>query len=242
MKTAIKVINDRVKILEDYLTKTKDDDSNQVRINRAQSESVKNNFLSLLESISSYREFLKSGVNNEDLAEKITELSSSTMIPLVERNKQILDSYKQMQYSFYERAKELEEKCSGVLENLSPEERKDLNYFNSMAFEYDKAKKDVVDYLYEYEIALEEIKELVISGEVESIAEIIEDRGQSAPVEQEEPVDAETPLHKEEVHSDEDADKIASQHMKDLFKKNSSAPQATGNNNHREEGNEQFPT
>lgn len=240
MKTAIKVINDRVKILEDYLTKTKDDDSNQVRINRAQSESVKNNFLSLLESISNYREFLKSGVNNEDLAEKITELSSSTMIPLVERNKQILDSYKQMQYSFYERAKELEEKSNGVLENLSQEERSDLNYFNSMAFEYDKAKKDVVDYLYEYEIALEEIKELVISGEVEAIAEIIEN-GQSAPTEQEEPVDAETPLHKEEVHSDEDADKIASQQMKDLFKKNS-APQDAGNNNHREESDEQFPT
>lgn len=181
MKTAIKVINDRIKILETYLEDTKEKTDDSIQLNRSVSIHAKEMFLELRETIENYNQLLSSGVNNEDLCDKIKELVGSTMVPLVERNKQIIDSYKQMMFSLYQKSEEIKAKGN----DISDADKKELNDINIALIDYDKAKKDVQEYLDEYEAALEEIKELVIEKEVEQITGII-DQSVSAAANQEE--------------------------------------------------------
>ena len=196
MKTAIKVINDRIKILETYLEDTKEKTDDSIQLNRSVSIHAKDMFLELRETIENYNQLLSSGVNNEDLCDKIKELVGSTMVPLVERNKQIIDSYKQMMFSLYQKSEEIKAKGN----DINDADKKELNDINIALIDYDKAKKDVQEYLDEYEAALEEIKELVIEKEVEQITGII-DQSVSAAANQEEEnrsEEAETLEQKEE--------------------------------------------
>lgn len=174
MKTAIKVISDRISILDKYLADTNDDDSPDSRRSRGKALWAKNLFCELLDVVNRYTEFLKSGVNNEDLADKIRELLGQTMIPLVERNKEMISSYKRMIFEFSEKGEAIKKKGQGIQDYVMPNsDREEISYLNTMMIEYDKVKKDTIEYLEEYETGLEEIKELVIGGEAMSIAENI---------------------------------------------------------------------
>lgn len=281
MKTATKVIIDRISILEKYLKDTNDDDSPDSRRSRGKALWAKNLFAELLDVVNRYTEFLRSGVNNEDLADKIRELLGQTMIPLVERNKEMISSYKRMIFEFSEKGEAIKKKGQGIQDYVMPNsDREEISYLNTMMIEYDKVKKDTIEYLEEYETGLEEIKELVIGGEAMSIAEDINPPShpsQPIEIEPEQPGISVSPTeyqhepvvheHREEEQqppeqtteaeeqieplvfggespteinepnapmSDEEADRIADEQMKKLFRERVGNKGNQGNN-------EQFP-
>lgn len=169
MKTAKKVINDRIAILDSFLEKTKDSTEPAVNMNRGNALQAKGLFSQLSLALEEYSNLLNVGVNNEDLTEKIKELVGQTMSPLVERNKEVISSYKKMIYNLRIRGEEI--KATGVFLNSDANGplRVELNDIHGTMLDYDKAKKDTIEYLEEYETALEEIKEFVIEKEVDEI-------------------------------------------------------------------------
>ena len=176
MKTANKVIDDRIVILDSFLEKTKDSTEPGVQMNRGNALHAKGLFGQLKLAIQEHTNLLNVGVDNEDLTEKIKELAGQTMVPLVERNKQMVDSYKQMIFNLHQRGEEIKKIGREDIKKIGNVELKaELNGIEETMIQYDIAKKETKDYLEEYETALEEIKEFVISKEVDEIAEIIEE-------------------------------------------------------------------
>lgn len=167
MKTANKVIDDRIVILDNFLEKTKDSTEPGVQMNRGNANLAKGLFNQLKLAIEEHTNLLNAGVNNEDLVDKIKELVGQTMSPLVERNKQVIDSYKQKMFSLHQRSEEIKA-VPGFEANASL--KTELNDIQGNLFEYNKAKVDTVDYLEEYQTALEEIKQL-IEREPDAISE-----------------------------------------------------------------------
>ena len=158
MKTANKVIDDRIAILDSFLEKTKDDSEPGVQMNRGNATLAKGLFSQLKSAIEEHTTLLNAGVNNEDLTDKIRELVSQTMSPLIERNKQIIDSYKQKKFNLYETCEEIKRRPNF---ETNAHLKTELSDASATAFEYDKALKDTIDYLQEYEIALSQIKNLI---------------------------------------------------------------------------------
>ena len=168
MKTANKVIDDRIAILDAFLEKTKDSSEPAIQINRGSALHAKGLFGQLKLAIEEHANLLNVGVNNEDLTEKIKELAGQTMVPLVERNKQIVDSYKQMIFNLHQRGEEIK-KTGNLNSDANGPLKAELNGVQETMLQYDIAKKETKDYLEEYETALEEIKEFVIGREVDEI-------------------------------------------------------------------------
>ena len=168
-----KVINDRIEILNSFIAKTAFSNEGSDKYHRDEAVRAKDLFEKLKLAIEKYAELYNKETPGdsdalilEALTDNIKELAGSTMVPLVERNKQTIETYKQQIFNFSQRKIELEEAIniySG--DGPKPAEHSalvsELNEVDIMMLKYDGIKKDTVEYLDEYELALEEIKSLV---------------------------------------------------------------------------------
>ena len=183
MKTANKVINDRITILDNFINKTADSKAPADKYHRSEAIKAKDLFSQLKLALEEYTNLSNGGADSNilsELVDKITELSSMTMVPLVERNKQSLDNYKHIIFNFSERKNQLEDLIEAnengpVNQNIDVIALKsELNDVNINMINYNKAKSDIVDYIEEYEIAVDQIRSLVSGEESET-----EDRSDS---------------------------------------------------------------
>jgi hypothetical protein len=166
MKTAIKVINDRINILQQFIEKNKESKEPGVKVHRDAAVSVMLLFSQLQDAIDEHSRLINAGQVNEELVDTIKALLSQTMVPLIERNKQIIASYNDM-------LGVLIDKKSKVTALQGPggstQEFDDINTTISL---YETSKTSTIYFLSEYEVAFEEIKEMLIGDEVQSAINI----------------------------------------------------------------------
>jgi len=160
MKTAIKVINDRINILQQFIEKNKESKEPGVKVHRDSAVSVMLLFSQLQDAIDEHSRLTNAGQVNEELVDTIKELLSQTMVPLIERNKQIIASYNDMLGVLMDKRNKL-----SVGQVGSTPELDDVSTTISL---YETSKTSTIDFLSEYEVAFEEIKEMLISDEVKS--------------------------------------------------------------------------
>lgn len=185
MTTASKVINDRLLILNNFIEKTANSTEPSDLHHRGEAIHAKELFSQLQLAIEEHTNLTNGGATDPEimleLTDKIKELAGSTMIPLVERNKQIIDNYKKNIEAFSQKKIALEEfinlHSSGPFPSNYESAKAELEIIDKTMFDYDKAKKDTSDYLWEYERALEEITKLVMGT---SVSDIIENTIQEA--------------------------------------------------------------
>ena len=161
--TALRVINERINILQKYLDKTQESKDDKEHKNRNLAHYANVMMVELLECLENY-----SKSPDEQTLEKIKELTGNTIVPLIDRNKQTVDSYNQMMYSLHEKAEEIKAKGE-----LSGAERKELSDINTAIIDYNSARQDVKSYLYEYETALDELREFIINAESEQFDQLL---------------------------------------------------------------------
>lgn len=182
--TASKVINDRLLILNNFIEKTANSTEPSDIHHRGEAVRAKELFSQLQLAIEEYVNLSNGATDPEimlELTDKIKELAGSTMIPLVERNKQIVDNYKKNIEAYSQKKIALEEfinlHSGGPFPANYESAKSELDIIDKTMIDYDKAKKDTSEYLWEYERALEEITKLVMGG---SVSDIIENTIQEA--------------------------------------------------------------
>jgi len=210
MTTASKVINDRLLILDNFIEKTANSTEPSDLHHRGEALRAKELFSQLQLAIEEHTNLNNGATDPEimlELTDKIKELAGSTMIPLVERNKQIIDNYKKNIESFSQKKIELEEfinlHSSGPFPANYESAKAELDIVDKTMIDYDKAKKDTIEYLFEYEKALEEITKLVMGT---SVSEIIENTIQEANPHTEVPIREETSQANQEVTEEDSQD------------------------------------
>jgi hypothetical protein len=210
MTTASKVINDRLLILNNFIEKTTNSTEPSDLHHRREALRAKELFSQLQLAIEEHTN-LKNGATDPEimleLTDKIKELAGSTMIPLVERNKEIIDNYKKNIESFSQKKIELEEfinlHSSGPFPANYESAKAELDIVDKTMINYDKAKKDTSEYLFEYERALEEITKLVMGT---SVSDIIENTIQEANPHAEVPIREENSQENQEITDSQDDD------------------------------------
>jgi hypothetical protein len=100
------------------------------------------------------------GQHSEDYSEAIKELTGQTIIPLIERSNEQIESFKNMEEGLRYKLNEID---------ITEQELKKLS--ESLNF-YKEAIESTINFRNECQVALEEIKELLIAEEVEEIAEM----------------------------------------------------------------------
>ena len=161
MKTAQKVIKDRIEILDNVFEKTKNNTSDQANMAKEQIIKVRGLFDNLQKTIDGYLSLRENGQHSEDYSEAIKELTGQTIIPLIERSNEQIESFKEMEEALRYKLNETD----------IPEE--ELKKVRESLFFYKEAIESTVNFSKEYQVALEEIKELLIAEEVEEIAEMV---------------------------------------------------------------------
>jgi hypothetical protein len=97
MKTAQKVIKDRIEILDNVFEKTKNNTSDQANMAREQIIKVRGLFDQIQKTIDGYLSLREDGQHSEDYSEAIKELTGQTIIPLIERSNEQIESFKNME-------------------------------------------------------------------------------------------------------------------------------------------------
>ncbi len=211
MTTASKVINDRLLILNNFIEKTANSTEPSDIHHRGEALRAKELFSQLQLAIEEHINLTNNGATDPEimleLTDKIKELAGSTMIPLVERNKEIIDNYKKNIESFSQKKIELEEfinlHSSGPFPANYESAKAELDIVDKTMINYDKAKKDTSEYLFEYERALEEITKLVMGT---SVSDIIENTIQEANPHAEVPIREENSQENQEITDSQDDD------------------------------------
>jgi hypothetical protein len=160
MKTAQKVIKDRIEILDNVFEKTKNNTSDQANMAREQIIKVRGLFDQIQKTIDGYLSLREDGQHSEDYSEAIKELTGQTIIPLIERSNEQIESFKNMEEGLRYKLNEID---------ITEQELKKLS--ESLNF-YKEAIESTINFRNECQVALEEIKELLIAEEVEEIAEM----------------------------------------------------------------------
>jgi hypothetical protein len=161
MKTAQKVIKDRIEILDNVFEKTKNNTSDQANMAREQIIKVRGLFDQIQKTIDGYLSLREDGQHSEDYSEAIKELTGQTIIPLIERSNEQIESFKNMEEGLRYKLNEID---------ITEQELKKLS--ESLNF-YKEAIESTINFRNECQVALEEIKELLIAEEVEEIAEMM---------------------------------------------------------------------
>jgi DNA repair ATPase RecN len=197
-------------------------------------------FDQLEKTIEGYLSLREAGQHSEDYSDAIKELTSQTIIPLIERTNDQIESFKQMERALQELLnktniseesfKAIEEalnSCSG--EELKAREeslnsfKATLNSYREAINSHGEAIESCLNFRNEYQTALEEIKELLISEEVESIVEKVEE--ELSPFSAPKPQDDEDELPEEkdsqEIYDNkQEEDNTPNQHFKDHSEEN----------------------
>jgi hypothetical protein len=168
VKTEIiqKVIQDRIQILDSFIESSKNNNDAITQSNRDDALRVKESFNRLSFGIEEYTNLLNGGGDaNQDLADKIKEIVSITIIPLIEHNKQKIDSYNQAIHNFQIRQEEINNNINLSSDANGPL-KEGLNGVSEMISQYEDVKKSTQDYVQEYELALEQIKTLIAGEQI----------------------------------------------------------------------------
>jgi len=173
MKTASKVINDRIEILNKFLERKMDNPTQEWNDHKEQIAQVKNSFEALAITIDGCASLKETGDNTADYIEAIKELVGQTIVPLIEGTKQQLESFSQTIYSLRQKLPTLGSTTS-LPEADQAALKAELQDIAEAIKGYEAAKNQTSTYLEEYETALEEIKEFLIAQEVEEIVEEID--------------------------------------------------------------------
>lgn len=182
--TASKVINDRISILNSFIEKVANSSEPSDIHHKNEAIKAKDLFVQLQVALEEHANLKNSGVADpnimSELNDRIKELASSTMIPLVERNKQNLDNYKKQIEAYSQKKIALEEFINlnsgdGPYPANYENAKSELEIINNSMLEFDKAKKDISDYLFEYEMAFDQIKKMVNGDVIDVIQATIND-------------------------------------------------------------------
>jgi hypothetical protein len=172
MKTANKVISDRIEILNRFLERKMDNPTQEWTDHKEMIQQVKNSFEALATTIDGCMELRNNNSDTEAHIDMIKEFTGQTVVPLIEGVKQQVESFSQMIYSLKQKLPSLTT-TTALPEAEQVALKAELYNIDEAIKGYEVVKAQTVAYLEEYETALEEIKEFVIAQEVEEIVEEI---------------------------------------------------------------------
>ena len=173
MKTANKVISDRIEILNRFLERKMDNPTQEWTDHKEMIQQVKNSFEALATTIDGCMELRNNNSDTEAHIDMIKEFTGQTVVPLIEGVKQQVESFSQMIYSLKQKLPSLTT-TTALPEAEQVALKAELYNIDEAIKGYEVVKAQTVAYLEEYETALEEIKEFVIAQEVEEIVEEID--------------------------------------------------------------------
>lgn len=169
MKIANKVIDDRIAILDGFIEKSKDNPEPVIQINVTDAREAKGLFVQLKLAIEEHTNLLNGGLNDKDLVEKIKELVSVTMVQMVDRNKQMVEGYKQKIYNLDQKCKEIKSRVALMTADGHGPLRTELIETERMISVNEQMRTETIVYLQEYEAALEEINEFIGGKETKEV-------------------------------------------------------------------------
>jgi hypothetical protein len=88
---------------------------------------------------------------------KIKELTETTVVQLIDRNKKMIDSYNQAIHNLRQRGDNIKN-----LTDLSSDVKAGLNNIEGAISQREQTKSEIINYLKEYEVAMEEIEAFVL--------------------------------------------------------------------------------